>query len=189
MMHDEQRPAPSPREKRLAEKFVDKTYRDAYVAQHTRQFLARQVRALRGDMTQDQFGKVLEKPQSVISRLEDPNYGKWALQTAFDVAAKCDVAVVIRFVDHGTFLRLTSDMSDAAVHPSAFSQEIVDKAAEKERQKLADGALKAFFVDTKMIVHGGEFHNRSPESQKASAVQLHKETGQSATGSALRVAG
>jgi len=67
------------------------------------QFLARQMRAFRGDNSTSDFGKILDKPQSVVSRLEDPNYGKWTLQSLFDVAAKLNVAVTVRFVDFPNF--------------------------------------------------------------------------------------
>ncbi len=128
-MPDEQHHASSHRLTRLALKLADKAYRNSYVAHQTRQFLARQVRKLRGDKSQTEFGKSIAKPQSVVSRLEDPNYGKWSLQTLFDLAASLDRAVIVRIVDYPTFLRFTSDMTDAAARPEAYEQDAVDSLA------------------------------------------------------------
>src|SRR5262245_27153895 len=103
-MATERHLAASPRLRSLIEKFCDKAYRDSYIAAHSRRFLARQMRKFRGEKSQTDFGALLEKRQTVVSRLEDPNYGKWTLQTLFDVAAKLNVAVLVRFVDIPTFL-------------------------------------------------------------------------------------
>lgn len=126
---DGHRPVSSHRLKRLAAKTGDEQYRHSYVATHTRQFLARQMHAFRGDKTQSEFGKLLGKPQSVVSRLEDPGYGKWTLQTLFEVARKLDVAVEVRFVDFPTFFKTSGDMSDDAVCPSAYDQQAIDRLA------------------------------------------------------------
>src|SRR6266404_2487325 len=103
-MDDEPQSVDSPRSARLAEKMHSKAYRDAYVASHTRQFLARQMREFRGERSQTEFGKFIEKQQTVVSRLEDPNYGNWNLRTLFEVAKWLNVAVLVRFVDFPTFL-------------------------------------------------------------------------------------
>lgn len=110
----------------LLEKFQDKAYRDSYVASHTRRFLARQMRKFRGERSQEEFGVVIDKRQTVVSRLEDPKYGKWTLQTLFEVASKLDVAVVVRFVDFSTFMKLTNDMSDEASRPAAYDPKTIE---------------------------------------------------------------
>src|SRR5216684_4400995 len=104
-MDEERRHADSPRLRSLIEKFRDKLYRDSYIASHTRRFLARQMRKFRGEMSQSEFGEIIGKRQTVVSRLEDPKYGKWTLQTLFEVGSKLDVAVIVRFVDFSTFMK------------------------------------------------------------------------------------
>ena len=121
-MDEERNPAGSPRLLSLAEKFRNKAYRDSYVVSHTRRFLARQMRKFRGDQSQAEFGEILGKQQTVVSRLEDASYGKWTLQTLFEVAAKLDVAVIVRFVDFSTFMKLTNNMSDEATRPAAYHE-------------------------------------------------------------------
>ena len=108
---------------RLLKKFRNKRYRDSYVSAMNTRFLAQQMRALRGDMSQEEFGKLLGKPQSVISRLEDPSYGKFTQQTLHEVAAKMDRAVITRIVDYGTFVRLSESMSEQAICPPTFDED------------------------------------------------------------------
>jgi hypothetical protein len=101
------------------------------------------MREFRGDMSQTEFGALIDKQQTVVSRLEDPNYGKWTLQTLFDVARKRDVAVFVRFVDFPTFLRLSRDMGAAAVHPAPYNQDAIDQIVRDEEVIEQRGALAA----------------------------------------------
>jgi hypothetical protein len=124
--------ASSHRLEKLAVEFHDKEYRDTYVAAHTRRFLARQMRKFRGDKSQTEFAEMLDKRQTVVSRLENPNYSGWTLGTLFDVASKLNVAVLVRFVDFPTFLKGTADQSESAQHPTEYNQDIVDDFARLE---------------------------------------------------------
>lgn len=148
----EERPfARSPRIVKLVEKFWNKRFRDSYVSASNRRFLAQQIRALRGDMSQEEFGKLLGKPQSVVSRLEDPNYGKLTQQTIHEVAAKLDRAVITRIVDFPTFLRFTEDMSENAMCPAGYDEEALDRFA------------LGLPLKTNSVSTGGEFLRASEE--------------------------
>ncbi len=122
---------------RLAPKLADKAYRDGYVATHLRTWLAGQVRALRGSMSQKEFGKLIGKPQTVVSRLENPAYGKLTLETLLDVASKLDIALVVRFVDYPTFLVATNDFSEAALRPAPYDQPAINAFACAGRSPLS----------------------------------------------------
>ncbi len=125
-MYPEPENVASHRFARLAPKLADKSYRDSYVATQLRIWLADQVRALRGDMTQAEFGKLIGKPQAVVSRLEDPDYGRLTIETLLEVASRLDIALVVRFVDYPTFLLVTNDFSDAALHPAPYDQRAIN---------------------------------------------------------------
>ena len=119
--------ADSSRVSRLARKFGDKNFRDGYLIQHLKSFLADQIRALRGDHSQKEFGDMIGKPQSVVSRLEDEDYGKFSLQTLLDIATKLDIALIVRFVDFSTFLKITNDYSERALAPATYNQASMDR--------------------------------------------------------------
>lgn len=121
----------------LVRKLKKKRFRDSYVDANVRMFLAQQMRSLRGDMSQKEFGDLLGIPQSVVSRYEDPAYGKFNLQTLLEIAAKLDRAVVARIVDFQTFLRFTEDMSEHAMCPAGYDEnELEAFATGDEAQEL-----------------------------------------------------
>lgn len=125
----------SPRILRLAEKLRNPRYRHTYVAAHIRQFLARQMREMRGAQSQGEFGDKIGKAQNVVSRLEDPTYGKWTLSTLLEIAEKLDRALVVRFVDYPTFLGFTDDQSETAAAPEAYEQKSVEEFAWQQSMK------------------------------------------------------
>jgi transcriptional regulator with XRE-family HTH domain len=79
------------------------------MARQLKAFLASQIRALRADASQKDFGDRIGKPQSVVSRLEKQADRHISVQTLIDIAERLDIAVIIRFVDFPTFLRYTDD--------------------------------------------------------------------------------
>ncbi len=109
--------AQSERLARLGRELDDRAFRASYMEHHLKAFLADQIRGLRGDMSQAAFGRLIGKPQSVVSRLENEEYGRVTLQTLLDIATRLDIAFVGRFVDFPTFLQATMDFSEAAVAP------------------------------------------------------------------------
>jgi transcriptional regulator with XRE-family HTH domain len=114
--------------RRLLTKMLSKRYRDAYVAENVRTGIAYQIRALRqqrGPMSQKDLGRLTGKPQCVVSRLEDPDYGRFTLQTLLDVAAAFDVALLVQFVSHDEFLRRTRDVSPEALEVPSFASSLL----------------------------------------------------------------
>ncbi len=108
---------------RLASEFRRKGVRHSFMARQLKAFLAQQIRALRGGLSQTEFGERIGKPQSVVSRLEKQADRHISIQTLIDIAERLDIAVVIRFVDFPTFLRYTEDYSESALKPEPFRQE------------------------------------------------------------------
>lgn len=135
---------------KLAKKLRNKTYRKGYMGTHIKMFLSNQISGLRGNLSQEEFGKLLGKPQSVVSRLQNPTYGKYTLQTLLDIADRMDVALIVRFVDYPTFLKFTNDFSDYAVRPDAFSPEQMDSLATTSHEMAPKASIfQSFAQDTK----------------------------------------
>lgn len=118
-----------------------KEYRDAYVLEHIKNGVAFQIRTLREDRgwTQGKLGELARKPRNVISRLEDPNYGKFTLATLLEIASAFDVGLLVKFVP---LSRLTREYDD--VSPEALTaKSVTDK---KEIAALNAWALEGVAV-------------------------------------------
>jgi transcriptional regulator with XRE-family HTH domain len=104
-------------------RLTDKEYRDAFVESRVRNFIAYQIKALREqrELSQSEFGDLLGgKPQSTISRLEDPDYGRMTISTLLEIAAACDAALIVRIADYPDFLASMSDVSPEALKVESY---------------------------------------------------------------------
>jgi transcriptional regulator with XRE-family HTH domain len=155
MTEDAPKNANSRRLIKLAKAFHDRGFRHGFINRQLKAFLAQQIRALRGDMRQEDFGKLIGKPQSVVSRLEKQADRQISIQTLIDIAEQLDIAVIIRFVDFPTFLKYTQDYTDEATAPAAFDQAAVDRLAVMESNKAE--TMEAL----------GNFVQRQAEAQKS----------------------
>jgi hypothetical protein len=89
------------------------------------------MRKFRGERSQAAFARELGTTQTIISRLENPNYSGWSLRTMLETARKLDVAVFVRFVDFPTFLRYSGDLSEAALHPEGYNEATITESVEQ----------------------------------------------------------
>jgi hypothetical protein len=122
---------------RLARDLRDEEFRNGYMARQVKAFLATQIRSLRGEQTQSEFGEEIGKPQSVVSRLESQvARGMVNIQTLIDIAQAKQIAVIIRFVNFETFLKFTNDYTERALVPHSYSQEAIDILAREEEDRL-----------------------------------------------------
>ena len=126
-------------------KFAKKNYRDGFLETTTRAGIALQIKALRQKfgLSQDEFAAKLDKKQSVISRLEDPERSKASVQTLLDIASGCDVALVVRFVSYPEFLAQTSDMSPEGLQADTIMESLEAEAVAPENRTGAPSELYA----------------------------------------------
>lgn len=111
----------------LVKKLKDKEYRDAYVRSTLTHGLAHQIRVNRErrNLTQAELAQKCGKKtnQVSISRLEDPAYGKFTLNSIFNIAAALDVAVVLKLVPYSKFLLEIADKSANGLFAKSFTDE------------------------------------------------------------------
>jgi hypothetical protein len=131
----------------LARRFRDKRYRDGYVAAHTRNVLARQMRNFRGELSQVKFAELIGKRPTQIQRLESPAYSGWSLRTMLEIARKLDLAVIVRFVDYPTFVKSSGDLSDEALRPAPYDQGAIDSLTQEARRRAEEMVLTDLFRD------------------------------------------
>ncbi len=101
-----------------------KKFRSAYVREHVKQGVAHQLRAMREAraLNQAQTAKLCGKSQSNIARYEDPDYGKFTLQTLFDIAEAFDVWLSVEFVSFKEGLRRSDNKTSDALNAESFSE-------------------------------------------------------------------
>lgn len=113
----------------LTEKLLNKlrrrSYRAAYVDENVRTGIAHQIRALREQRgwSQKKLAEVLGKPQSVVSRIEDPDYGKLSIQTLLEIAEALDIALLIRYVAFPDFITQMRNVTPEALGADSFSED------------------------------------------------------------------
>ena len=109
-------------------------YRNSYLDSQVRTWIAYQIKALRkkSDFTQAEMAKCLDKPQSVISRLENADYGRLSVNTLLDIAKSMNVALLVQFVSYPDFLERTRDKSEQAMQPDTFDESVAILEKEKK---------------------------------------------------------
>lgn len=88
--------------------------------------LAFQIRALRekNGWTQDQLGeRAGGKKQEVISQWENPNYGRYSLQSLKSLAVAFDVGLMVRFVPFSDLVNWNANLTPERIAPPSFDEE------------------------------------------------------------------
>jgi Predicted transcriptional regulators len=90
-----------------------------------RSWLARQIRVLREDRgwSQQDLAAATGLKQSAVSRLEDPDYGRYALSTLLKLRSAFDVGLEVKFVEYGAAVARSRDVSRSALKVCTYHAE------------------------------------------------------------------
>ena len=146
--------------KKLTSLVRSKAYRDAYVSEHVRASVAYQIQALREKMglSQTAFAEKVGMKQSVISRLENPNYGKVTVQTLLQVALALDIAILVRFCSYPEFLEKLSNVSPEALAVDNIGQSYAAIHSEPLRTPQPVASIRPQVVHSEQIVGGASVY-------------------------------
>src|SRR6185437_12000514 len=113
---------------------ASREYREAFVEENIRTGLAFQIRALREKhrLSQAQLGEKAGMPQNAVSRLEDPDYGRFTIKTLVRLAAAFDVGLSVKFVSFRALLDSLEDLRPETLAVPSFREE------EEGRQKVME---------------------------------------------------
>jgi transcriptional regulator with XRE-family HTH domain len=113
----------------LREELKDKEYRDAFVAAYVRNGIAFQIRAMRESRGWDQkkladkMGNV--KLQPIVSRYENPDYGRFSMTTLLDLAKAFDVGLIVRFAPFSELIDRDDDFADESLDVDSYAREVL----------------------------------------------------------------
>jgi transcriptional regulator with XRE-family HTH domain len=113
---------------RLLNELKDPIYRRAFVEGHARDTIAFQLRMLRkaegweqGDVAERLGNRTL---QPMISRYENPDYGRYSVRTLLALAEVFDVALVVRFEPFSELVEWDWASSATTLCPPRFEKDI-----------------------------------------------------------------
>jgi transcriptional regulator with XRE-family HTH domain len=113
----------SPREK-LIEELRDHAYRRAFVEAHAGDSIAFQLKTMRLErgMEQRDVATLLGNPklQPMISRYENPDYGKYSVKTLLELADAFDVALMVHFAPFSELVDWDLSASSEKLNPISF---------------------------------------------------------------------
>lgn len=128
---------------KFLEQLSDKGFRDEFVADQVRSRIAMLIRTLREqrDLLQAELGAKMSKPQSVVSRLEDPDYGKESLQTLLEFAAAFDLPLLIDIPEWEDWLDRIGRVTKEELQRTSFDLDKFCYQARANAECLKNGTL------------------------------------------------
>jgi transcriptional regulator with XRE-family HTH domain len=118
----------------------DTRYRRGFVEGHAKDTIAFQIRMLRKarDWEQRDVAAALGNPklQPMISRYENPDYGRYSVTTLLELAEVFDVALVVRFAPFSELLEWDWASNETTLCPASFGNDsrLAEIAAKTEAQ-------------------------------------------------------
>jgi len=121
-------------------------FRHEYMMDQVRSYIAFQIRALREQpgrkWSQVDLADRCGKKQSVISRLEDPDYGKLSLQSLLEIAIAFDLPLLVQFVEWEDWLPRMNNQSPSGMRKMSFNADRLLRLSQSEESSDASSGLR-----------------------------------------------
>jgi len=163
----------SRKEKLLAE-LKDPNYRRGFVEGHAKDTIAFQLRMLRKarGWEQREVAEGLGNPklQPMISRYENPDYGRYSISTLLDLASVFDVALIVRFAPFSELLEWDWSSNAATLCPASFAtdERFLQIAAQIQNEQVRTAVAQANCRAT--LVHENVAEQSKPIPQSPTAL-------------------
>ncbi len=113
--------------KQFWESLNDSEFRKDIIDEHVDEGISFQIRSIRNrqELTQMDLAELMgdKKKQPTISDWENPDYGKYTLNTLKELAKAFDVGLLVRFVPFSTLIDWTIDITPEKIAPPNFKEE------------------------------------------------------------------
>lgn len=113
--------------RQMWESLKNPDYRKQFIDEHINVGIAFQINGIRQrqGLKQKELAERLgdEKKQPLISAWENPNYGKYTLNTLKDLAKAFDVGLLVRFVPFSRMVDWTVNLTQDDIAPPSYSME------------------------------------------------------------------
>ena len=112
------------KKEQMWESLHDPEYRKQVIDEHINVGIAFQIHGLRQrqEIKQKALAERLGIKQPLISAWENPNYGKYTLNTLKELAKAFDVGLLVRFVPFSTLINWSVDLTGDIIAPPNFNQ-------------------------------------------------------------------
>ena len=148
-----------------------KGYRDAFLETDVKGGIAYQIQALREklSLSQKAFAEKIGKKQSVVSRLEDTEYGSVNVNTLLEIAKALDIGLQVRFCDY-------IDVLERDISPTGMKVNSIFETIEKIKNTNVKNFNTVQATSSQVIVHTDLGAQKWPSTNLQSRTPLYPES-------------
>jgi transcriptional regulator with XRE-family HTH domain len=147
----------------------DQEYRRGFVEGHAKDTIAFQIRQLRKarEWEQRDLARELGNPklQPMISRYENPDYGRYSITTLLELAAVFDVALVVRFAPFNELIEWDWRSTAQTLAPSPYAKDKRLAALEQWAKEPTNQLSSLASIGAESTIKGGMAKIQGPAVQ------------------------
>jgi len=149
----------------MLDRMKDPEFRHAYAEDQARLRVSFLVRALREsrNLSQRELAAMMSTTQSVVARIEDPDYGSLTVKTLLNVAKALDLPLYIDLPEWPDWLALMEDQTNEALQRDSFSYEACASVLDTTQVAVVAPTMMALSSTSPYLIHA-EYQISTPAS-------------------------